>query len=302
MGRSFTHCRECETAFLLVTKSSSGLKRRQCFVLFSLLGNFMLGFLLIQIWLCLVALLCRLADPSLRLVQVFNFKQSEATSTEGTSPGAMWDTLQHHKTTYYTSAILVTLILLGAATFIWTCRFACRSQSGQRPDAGCPACDCCNDCFHIWYYTTWLRMTDPSSYGSYGNYGNVSGVDGVDCSCCCNSAQSDDFGSGLAALAIIAVAAFVFFLVLGVFFLLAMLVGMLVRVVQRLIQVQQMKALAEEYEVQDLSSGQPFAFEDSAVPRLYGEISVETSKVRLEPVADHQLQRSLARDLHAILG
>lgn len=295
-ARAFTHCRECEGAYFFVSKFGlHDIRRQQCFIVSLLLRNFVLGLLAIQSWLCLVALFCRLADPSMHLVTVFNFKQDGLTATEGVSPGALWDSLQHHKTTYYSCSILVNLVLVGFIGFIYMCCSWCRndvSSSRRR--------DCCDDCFNSCAYSNFYFYS-PGSL-------NICKCDNCKCDNC-SGGGGDDCGGFVVICVVIAAAIVLFFLVLGIFFILIMAVLAVQRFARRLVQVRQLKVLATEYEVQDLSS-MPFSQTpvSISIPTVIGHIvEPEPSRpsqkeLHLEPFTDPIVQRALTKDLYHIWG
>jgi len=176
--------------------------------------NFVFNAAVVQLALLVLAVILRVADRSEFLVAKFALDRPEAPPI---GEGGFADALRHHKLTYYVSAVLVALALVGLVGLVQSCKRICR-DGALRNDA----CNCC------YWYCLFCR----------GNGCPELRADSAPASCAV-------FGA-LAALVL---------LVAGAFFVVMGAVTWVQRVVQAWMQAVELGALASEFIVKDLSEG-----------------------------------------------
>jgi len=311
----FTHCPTCQFPYILELRHASTefeqrLRKRRCRLVRRTVKNFVLGALVLQALLCTLAALIYLIDQKHFLVRLMPFKSIDSEDDHGRYLNALW----HHKTTYYVSAIVVSLALLGLTLCATCCWHACRpSRSVRRVvgpdrvycDSRCPCdhctaywqcCDCfqcaesCGDCRELCCRQCCQECLNSCPGSSSG----PCPLEGLECP-----------GGWLAIVVIIVLA----FAGIGLVFAFATLVIWVQRVCKRYFQLQQLRELTDEYVVKDLStisttSPQPSApplqqlMEPSAPPPEAGDLEAG-APVLATPVA---VQESLTQDLQAIYG
>lgn len=264
--RSFTNCSECGFAYRFVLQRSQEnadhVQRRRQIV-GRLAGNFVLKFIILQSWLVSLAVIIHLLDSEEKLVDFFGL------NTPMLPHDSLLDELRAYKATYYVASLLLSLIMLGVfgsiAGLVMCSRNPARSPVFG-PGPGCLNCPIVVD-------------SDP---------------------CCCRGCERCGWecGEGGAILGILAVV----FLVLGVFFALFFLVAALQKAVSTIVQLREIRQLAGEYIVQDLS---PYAVPSCPAP-LPEDPMAAASAPPLEPswapVTDPITQLRLTRDMQAIYG
>lgn len=252
---AFTHCHECSAPFLLCAKPSmeaeQTLRTRKCRIIAALLGNFVIGFVSLQIMLFVLSVVVRLADPDLLLVRVFNYKQDEAQMVSGLSSDALLDSLRHHKATYYTFAIILACFFMGIAGLVYSLVWACRPRNDQDRRANQ---DFCDDCVQGFLMYQWTADAANSAEGHPSSCL-------YDCLCCncCREGADHDHSDCLPCLPIIlffVVIAIMVIIFVGAFISVFLMVGVTYKMTQQIVRIRQMRYLVLEYEVQDLSAVQ----------------------------------------------
>lgn len=276
--------------------------RRRKF-LFRAVSKFMLWCFLVQTGLIALAMLIRAVDYKEELVKFYGFPQIEHTLPAG--EGDYWHAIRYHKTTYYVTAVLVALCATGVGgtlTFLCSmCRESdcdpCPAGVGQDPWAtywcarGCgDCCECCGDCF---YFCSRGNCPDCSHINCSDCPGG-SGSNNCDCDC---GGSDNPCGAILAVIAIVMIAAFI---LIGLSVLFMGIVTWVQRTVTRYFQIQAIKQMTFEYEVQDLS---PFSQSgETPVPSAPQQEPMAPSAPPLGPITDPQTARCLMRDLQAVYG
>jgi hypothetical protein len=301
---SFTHCSECAFPYHFVARNVDEgeyefqLRRRR--VIGQILGNFLLGFLAIQLWLCLLALAIRAIDSREELVKIFNFHDFGPADQHGT----FLDSLRYHKTTYYLSAVLVSFCLVGFVGLCGMCAMLCQNSPTVRSPTIMPTgnsvhnyyiysnCQCCGDCVDC--CGTCLQETRTCDGGSACRSDSCDGE-------CCRGNNSGDAGS---AIAVCLVVIFVALVIAGIFFALVALVAALQNSVQKVIRLREIQSLTQEYIVSDLSS---YDLSSTIVAPeqmdIEGGLQPSAPTFRdVAPVTDMDTQLRLTRDMQAIYG
>mmetsp|Transcript_72392 Transcript_72392/g.154942 ORF Transcript_72392/g.154942 Transcript_72392/m.154942 type:complete len:421 (-) Transcript_72392:158-1420(-) len=342
-ARAFTHCPNCGFAYLMVlrrapTESEQHYRERRRRFLRHTAMHFLLFAATLQFALCLLAMLIRLADPKEELVVLFNLPQRPSAPPAG--QGSFQDMLAFHKSTYYLAAILTSLFLVGvtvSALGLWRfiARWTGRHQVSGPPGSCCDHCEVCANCAPRDVY---------AQYFCCNGCGDCVQCCGDCCECCCenrcegcercecSSLRScvgglGDVGEGCATVVVgMVIVAVLLFIFVGLFFALAALVTWAQKKVQSYYQLQELRQLTGEYEVQDLAllrrpvsvpapSAPPLASAPAqdagmgsigeaaapSAPPLLRE-DLESGEVSWAPVTDGRTQRSLAIDLQAVYG
>lgn len=305
---SFTHCSECALPYHFVARNVDEgeyefqLRRRR--VIGQILGNFLLGFLMIQLWLCVLALLIRSVDSRQELVKIFSFNDYGQVDYQAT----FLDSLRYHKTTYYLSAVLLSFFLLGVVGLFGMCTMLCRSSSTARSPNIMPggnfiqnyyfysnSCQCCADCVDC--CGTCLQESRSCEGGSNCRAEHCN----CDGECCRGSSSSEGVGS---AIAVCLVVIFVALVIAGIFFALVAFVAALQNSVQKIIRLREIRSLTQEYIVSDLSS---YDLSSTIVAPeqidIEGGVQPSAPSFRdVAPVTDMDTQLRLTRDMQAIYG
>eukprot|EP00928_Gymnodinium_smaydae_P029674 TRINITY_DN22283_c0_g1_i2.p1 TRINITY_DN22283_c0_g1~~TRINITY_DN22283_c0_g1_i2.p1 ORF type:complete len:433 (-),score=47.01 TRINITY_DN22283_c0_g1_i2:151-1275(-) len=342
--RRFTNCPNCAFAYLMVlqrapTETEQDLRQRRRRLLGTAVSHFVLSSIGVQFIIAVVALLLRAFDTNEELVKLLPCRHEHRHSQD--DDGSFMSALKYHKSTYY---IFSVLLLLGVFGFCVSCvavsractvvSRACTSQPapsarttaaagvatagvasaapGGVEDIEQPeiyygystspvdqylhwrACeDCClvcSDCAN-----TCVRCNDLSS-------------DSLPCGdACCG--DDDSCGACVLAAAFILVIAFV---CIGIFFALGAFITWLHRVCQRYFQLRELRELAGEYVVQDLSqmkipaaqSSEATSSDQTLSPPMQHELSPSPSAppALWLPSSEPVVQQSLTRDMQAIYG
>ncbi|CAK9033038.1 unnamed protein product [Durusdinium trenchii] len=111
--RTFTHCPNCQFAYLMQlvrapTEHEQHLRERRRKLLRHAVGTFVLGALLIQLLLILVAIVIRALDPEEGLVDMMPFFQPKLPDERG-----FWMAFRYHKSTYYFASVIFCLAVTG---------------------------------------------------------------------------------------------------------------------------------------------------------------------------------------------
>lgn len=307
--RNFTHCRHCGFGFCLklvrqCSEEEEPLRLRRQRLVRSAVAHFLLTAFAVQLFLAILAAFLRYLDTDERIVEFYHFHPSGPVRAADENPYVY--ALKHHKCEYYLTAALITLFCIGLGNVLNLCFKLCTrgDPNGARSWAstgdgtsssccsgcdGCPVCaqdlcECCQrcclgvDCDCEAARSMVPGCVDCQGCGDCGDCG--------DCCCC---------GHCLVLLFFIAA---VLCILLGVVFVLALLVVWLQQVFTRYVQLKELRCLAGEYVVQDLSTITWRS--DSGVP-LQADINMPQVRLR-GPASGVAVQQSLNRDLQAVYG
>lgn len=311
--RNFTHCRHCGFQFRMVfqrppcqeggeEEEAQRRKQRRRRLIGMAVHRCMLSMVALQALLFTLAALIRLADPGEKVVEILGL-QHRPNDT-------FWDALQLHKGAYYLAAVLVFLLLVG---IVGTIRLCSGGQGQDEVLRGVFCCDAglygCGDCF--FFYGTDLGCDNCCSSA----WSSVNSCTAGGCDIC----VVDSCEGMLMCAAMIAVAAVVLFVLIGAMFVLAGAVAWCQRMFERYMQLRELRELAGEYVVQDLSGEEagagaavhrmgvepaaPLQEASSAVDGSDASWSVGTSapSFYVEAPGDPLPQR-LRRELQAVYG
>lgn len=304
--RTFTHCPNCQFAYLMQlvrapTEHEQHLRERRRKLLRHAVGTFVLGALLIQLLLILVAIVIRALDPEEGLVDMMPFFQPKLPDERG-----FWMAFRYHKSTYYFASVIFCLAVTGLSVLVFTLIRCCVIPRAR------PAPTCCDMC--CW---------DPCPYnrGYGGPYVYVHG-DTRCCVDCCNACCPDSRSSNCMpssggggsssgnsnnnAAAAIALVLIIILALIGIFFLMAALVTWIQKVWARYMALKELQELTGEYIVQDLAElektiGKVDVEQGTAVPGT-GDDEVPSAPPLWVPMMPQEVQSNLSRDLQAVYG
>lgn len=322
--RIFTNCRQCDFKFRLVlkrslTESEDMMRKRKHRFIFQVVSNAVLMALAVQVLLCLVALAIRGIDREEKLVELFHFPQVEESPPAG--QGDFWQALRYHKSTYYCAAVLLTLFLTGIckgfAACLKGCGCSCSNCNQVVPPSdplnnylisvGCrDCCQCCGDC------CTMCSECDcpacdcrcPNTPGTCGGCN----CDTCDCNDCkCDGDAGKTFGAFLIVAIVVIVVAFIF---VGLVVVFMAIVAWAQKVMQRYMQLFELRQLTGEYVVEDLShtslhcKGHPPLPQNMVPSAPPPEPSAPPSQNMDDSplVTDPETEQRLLRDLQAVYG
>mmetsp|Transcript_6172 Transcript_6172/g.13538 ORF Transcript_6172/g.13538 Transcript_6172/m.13538 type:complete len:458 (+) Transcript_6172:41-1414(+) len=337
--KNFTHCSLCSFEYRLAlqrppTESEVQLRERRQLFISRIVSDAVLGIVALQFWLCVLALQIRCVDHDEYLVKFFHFSQ---TSPHKAGKGTIWDAVLYHKLTYFTAAFLTNLAALlllavlyqGAKVFVR----CCLPGGGVRALCFCswPGFGCrCSTTFRNAITGLWSLVEDIDYFLGRCFKGPEAPSCSVDLSylldLCLHSACWERCTSRFC-FSVVAVLV-IFTCLLGPFFLALAAGGLwLKHMLQRLLQLVELKALAQEYAVQDLNCGEPcspprcmsFDYTRSGCGGLEISQSAPSMDVMrsirhhvviadaldgdvLAEENDDLVQRSLTRDLLAVFG
>lgn len=297
---NFTHCRHCGFQFRLVLlgperqERESDLKLRRRRFVGRVMGECVLGNLVVQVVVMLLALIIRLLDPHEFIVTLFHFDPLEDASPLG-GERDVWHALRTHKSEYYLAAVLVALALLGGCVVV----SGCLQAVCDRSCAECLRDPCttytsfwaCEDCSYF--------CRDCCAEGCHEQCAQCGRLDKDFCpgNCAPSMAGGGDDCGGLVLVVCALVA--VLFVFVGLFAVLMAAVVWLYRLGERYLQVHELRELAGEYVVQDLAEG-------TEVPEELLETAPEQHRVAASAEAaggtEEALQQELERELQAIYG
>lgn len=331
--KNFTNCRHCNFKFRLVlqrdpTQDESSVHARKQRFLFKTVSNFIMMCTLLQVALVLLAMGIRLIDPKEELVKLLDFHQVEGTPPAG--EGDYWNAIRHHKTTYYVTAVLAALFFTGAvATSIFACALCRRCDCDLHPGRGLGSdplatyfcmrscgdcCEWCGDC--CFFCGRSDSCPDCSMDGTC--LSDCCGTGNCDNCCPSSSGGGDPCSAAAVCLVIVAVVVIAFVLV-GLILLFMALVAWLQKVVVRYLQISELRHLAGEYVVEDLSSEHAGAMDvtcnasdtfglDIAEASAPLQENMDVQNAPAEPSSggpttdSHLVYQSLQRDLQAVYG
>lgn len=280
--RALTNCCECGFQYKLQVcrETSDEAESRRRRVRRELASQGLSAFAGVQLVIFCLAALCRACDPQERLVEVWGLPQDDENE-----PNSFLESLHHHKTTYYLSGLVLFLLLLGISVCVASCfSFGPSDPSARRygRHARDGHCDC-------GFYDAYLCTR------CCGDCGHVCCDGCCDCTCCSSrDCLCPDIGPGHIggdcgeAFAVVLVALFVIFVLIGLFAALIAVVSWAQRAIQRFSQVQEMRVLAKEFVVEDLAGPEDL----EAAP-----VSEEMQK-QDQPTA----QRQVTEDLQDLWG
>ncbi|CAK8999861.1 3-beta-glucosidase) (Laminarinase) (SacteLam55A) [Durusdinium trenchii] len=281
------------------TEHEQHLRERRRKLLRHAVGTFVLGALLIQLLLILVAIVIRALDPEEGLVDMMPFFQPKLPDERG-----FWMAFRYHKSTYYFASVIFCLAVTGLSVLVFTLIRCCVIPRAR------PAPTCCDMC--CW---------DPCPYnrGYGGPYVYVHG-DTRCCVDCCNACCPDSRSSNCMpssggggsssgnsnnnAAAAIALVLIIILALIGIFFLMAALVTWIQKVWARYMALKELQELTGEYIVQDLAElektiGKVDVEQGTAVPGT-GDDEVPSAPPLWVPMMPQEVQSNLSRDLQAV--
>mmetsp|Transcript_20555 Transcript_20555/g.34054 ORF Transcript_20555/g.34054 Transcript_20555/m.34054 type:complete len:337 (+) Transcript_20555:82-1092(+) len=262
--RALTNCCECGFQYRLTLErvtSSEGEERRHR-IMRKLASQSLMSFVIVQALIVGFGILVRVCDSQEALVRFFHIQEYHA------GDHTFVESLRHHKLTYYVAGLLVFLFLSGIMSVCFCCCLGPRQRHHPALGADCDFLSIylCTDCGRACYDTPmvlpeWSGMCD---------IGSVSGND--DCGLCL----------------VFLVVAVVAFIIIGILAAIIAVVMAVERAVQQFARVQEMRVLAEEYVVQDLS--------EAKVDQEKPQVASATTPSQVS------VQEQVEKDLHEIFG
>jgi len=232
----------------------------------------------------------RVADPNERLVKFLGFSQNDDAPAVGT--GSVLDALEHRKLTYYLSACVMGVVLLGMWVTCIGCTHVCCGPRRRR-DRGSGSNTFEMDTWMCYWYCD--PVTDCADLCCYGCSGDGVCTDvcstcrestSQSCNCnsltantcdCCKGDGGDDF-LGMALMC------FVCLVVVGLAMAFVGFLAAIITVVtfvqrswQKYLQVVELKHLTKEFVVEDLAKSLTGMAEDASIPA--GSASVPAAAV-----------------------
>jgi len=296
-SRAFTHCPNCAFAYILMlqrppTESEQHLNERRRSFLRRTVASFFIVTVSVQVYLCFVAFLIRLCDPKQALVDFFDLPQIEAAPDEL----SLWNSIRFHKATYYLSAVLLTLFVVGVGACVVALMNCCRrTRTPQARDfAFVDPCPCPND--PLGNYMCARSCADCTGCCNDGCFLCCRDGGCPNCECptntrCPDGCDCGDCNGGAAGAAIVAIV--VAFIFIGLVVAMVAFVTWCQKVAQRYFQLRELRMLTGEYIVQDLSECAEICAPSapSLPPGSY-----------LAPMTEPVVQQSLTRDMQAVYG
>mmetsp|Transcript_25194 Transcript_25194/g.54816 ORF Transcript_25194/g.54816 Transcript_25194/m.54816 type:complete len:403 (-) Transcript_25194:364-1572(-) len=311
--RYFTHCRECGFQFRYIQRATQGSSDAQAVrearkqrVIGGIVRNSLLGIVAGQCVLLLLAMLIRAMDPDEALVKFWNLAQLEKAPATGT--GTYLDAIKYHKLTYYLSALVLALFLVGLGAAIFgicsMCVRCCRSTGDSRvvqtmtfsddPFMNYLICDSCcrctGDCAELCCVghggdaRCCEGCGDLCSQSCSSESCTCEGCNSSDCSC-----QGDqNCGQVLFVFLVAIVLALVF---VGFVVIIMVLVSFIQRSWAKYLQVTELRYLTTEFVVEDLSpliENPPLAAAQP-VPVVQG-VEVQPGQLSMNAQAVHAIQ------------
>lgn len=341
-SRTFTHCPNCHFAYLMElmrapTETEQRLRERRRAVLRQAAVHFLLGVLLSQLLLCIVAVLIRLVDSDEELVDIMPFWSPVL---PGESKRSFFQAFRYHKTTYYFASVVFCLAMTGLGVIIYYTAKLCAKCCARRGRGDGHQCDF--DCCDV-YCDTCCCCSQRSDYGSRSvfiyNTGGYHGHHGGDCCCtdccdsCCNapccdnccdncptfSSSGSSFGSGGSGgssnnnnggvLAVVFLVILAFLVLIGLFFAMAALVAWIQKVAQKYVALKELQVLTGEYIVKDLSElEKQYNNGQNGQDLEQGQQNIEDIQPSAPPaplwvpMMPEEVQTNLYRDLQAVYG
>lgn len=258
--RGFTHCHTCDFEYRIgkVEIFESAYQRRES-VKAQLLRKSLLVALVVQVIIIGLGAIIRMADPNYELVQIFaGFGWDDPRRAHSMDPAD-----HHFKATYYACGVLALFFLIGltwcVGALIRVCQWCCSGASSTSED--CDTCCrlCCECCAPRRYSYTPYYYRSPAE-----DCCQVCGECCRHCDCKCDSGPCNDCkgdcdckgdaGQAVVVVLVLLAVVIVFIGIAQALFALSLAVQ---KAVQRYTDAKEMRLLATEYVVQDLSQVAP---------------------------------------------
>lgn len=310
------------------TETEQRLRERRRAVLRQAAVHFLLGVLLLQLFLCTVAVLIRLVDSDEELVDIMPF-WSPVLPDE--SKRSFLQAFRYHKTTYYFASVVFCLAMTGLGVIIYYTAKLCAKCCARRGRGDGRQCDC--DCCDVFCDSCCWRSDHGGRavfiYNTGGYRGHTHGGECLCCADCCDLCVNErccdscptfpsggSFGSGGSSgsgssnnnnnglLAVVFLVILAVLVLIGLFFAMAALVAWVQKVVQKYLALKELQVLTGEYIVKDLSElEKQYKGQDLEAQQNLDDIEPSAPPAPTwVPMMPQEVQTNLYRDLQAVYG